>query len=175
MAGDWMKIELETPNKIEVTEMAEFLGVSNNEVVGMLVSYFAWLNQHCKDGALPISSIKFLNNLTGSAEFCNALSLVGWLQFSEDRVEVVNYDRHNGQNAKKRAENNRRVAKSRLIKKIEEDSLSIECNSNVTDIALQEHIPENRREENKKEENSKPSWTANERLDNLTMEYNNYG
>jgi len=174
MAGDWMKIELETPNKIEVTEMAEFLKVSNNEVIGMLVSYLAWLNQHCKDGELPTSSINYLNNLTGSTEFCNALSRVGWLQFHEDRIEVVNYERHNGKNAKERASNNRRVAKYREIKKLEEDGLSKEYSSDVTDIVLQEPIPEKRTEEKKIEENNPPSWMPNERLESLTMEYNNH-
>ena len=52
MAGDWFKMELTTPNKLEIMDLAFTLGVSRHEALGMFTELLSWLNQHCSIGGL---------------------------------------------------------------------------------------------------------------------------
>ena len=170
MAGDWFKVEVTKPNKLEISEIAYTLGVSKHEALGMFTEYLSWLNQHCEDGTLPLSSIKFIDNMTDNIGFCDALASVGWMVIHDNYLEIAKYDRHNGENAKKRAETNRRVAKSRAIKQLENDHLKPAHDSDVTEKALHMRIPEKRREEKNREEKSSPVLEEQEGLKNVDME-----
>ena len=165
MAGDWFKMEVITPNKLEITEIADTLGVSKHEALGMFTEYLAWLNQHCEVGKLPLSSINLINHLTGNKDFWHALASVGWLKICEGCIEVTQYDRHNSNNAKSRAKGNRRTAKHRGEKKLEEEQLLLARKSNVTNKALHMRIPEKRREEK-----NSPVLEQQEGLKNVDME-----
>jgi len=165
MAGDWLKMEVTTPNKVEIIEIAYFLKVSKHEALGMFTEYLAWLNQHCEVGKLPLSSINLINHLTGDRDFCHALASVGWLTICEGYIEVTKYDRHNSNNAKSRAEGNRRAAKHRAEKKLEEELLLLTRESNVTEKALHMCIPEKRIEEK-----NSPVLEQQEGLKNVDME-----
>ena len=173
MAGDWFKMELTTPNKLEIMDLAFTLGVSRHEALGMFTELLSWLNQHCKNGILPLHSTQFIDNMMGNIKFCDALASVGWIIMHEDHLEIVNYDRHNGKNAKRRAETNRRVAKSRMVEQLGNNLLSLPCNDNVTEKTLQMRIPEKRIEEKNREENNSPVLEQQEGLKNVVMESDN--
>ena len=53
-----------------------------------------------------------LDELTTNG-FADALQQVGWLACHENEMRLPNFDKHNGQTAKTRAQVNRRVAKHR--------------------------------------------------------------
>ena len=165
MAGDWFKMEVITPNKLEITEIADTLGVSKHEALGMFTEYLSWLNQHCEDGILPLSSIKLIDNMTSNTGFCDALASVGWMIIRDNCLEIDKYDRHNGKNAKKRANTNRRVAESRAKKQLENVHLKLAHDSDVTDKALHMRIPEKKREEK-----NSPVLEQQEGLKNVDME-----
>jgi len=173
MAGDWLKMEVTTPNKVEIIEIAYLLDVSKHEALGMFTEYLAWLNQHCEAGKLPLSSINLINHLTGNKDFCHALASVGWLTICEGYIEVTKYDRHNSNNAKSRAEGNRRAAKLRAEKKLEEGLLLLAEEPKVTENVLHFCIPEKRREEKNREENNSPVREQQEELKNVVMESDN--
>lgn len=141
MAGDWIKIEHALPDKPEVFQLAELLGIDPDAVVGKLVRLWVWCDQQTVNGnALGVTD-SFLDRITHQPGFSVALRKVGWLQARSGSLAIPHFDRHNGQTAKARAVTNRRVAAHR--NKCNADSVTY-----VTPDALQKPLPEKRREEN---------------------------
>ena len=154
MAGDWLKIEFGTPDKPEVVLMASRLGINPDEVVGKLIRIWRWFNEHTKDGNANGVTYAFLDRVAGVTGFAEQMVFVGWLSENGSVFTLPNFDYHNGESAKKRAETQKRVAKHRLAK-------TEESNANVTQKALQKALPEKRREENKTyrvAEHPLPDW-----------------
>jgi hypothetical protein len=139
MAGDWIKIEHSLPDKPEVMEMAQILGIDPDAVVGKLIRVWTWFDNHTDDGNANVTVRALLDRYTGVTNFIVAMQDVGWMSEREGMLAIGHFDRHNGQTAKARANTNRRVAKSR------------ECNAgtvtNVTPAPLQKPLPETRRDE----------------------------
>ena len=150
MAGDWIKIEMATPDKPEVFAMAAELGIDPDAVVGKLVRFWSWCDQQSIDGnAIPVTQT-FLDRITHQPGFSDALRKVGWLEVRSGSLQVPHFDRHNGQSAKARAESNRRVAKHRTVKG---NSAGV---TDVTQKPLQKPLPEKRREEKRDANASSP-------------------
>lgn len=142
MSGDWMKIELSTPEKPEIYRIGMSLDIDTDSVLGKLVRFWCWFNAHSIDGKEPADAVFFLDKMVGCNGFCDALIEVGWLETDGEYIQVEKFDRHNGDGAKKRATTNRRVARHRHKGKQKADS-----NGNETVVALQKRIPEKRIEE----------------------------
>ena len=147
MAGDWIKFEKSTLDKPEVLEMAGILEIDPDAVVGKLLRVWNWFDDQSHDGNAPVTVKALLDRYAGVSGFTSAMQEVGWLTIDGDAMYLPNFDRHNGQTAKKRCNTNRRVAKSRS-KKLNDNA---ECNTqsvtSVTPPALQKALPEKRREE----------------------------
>lgn len=184
MAGDWIKFEHATPDKPEVYRIAEILGIDPDAVVGKLLRFWIWADQQSVSGDnLPITE-SVIDRLTHQPGFSAALRKVGWLQARSGSLEVPRFDRHNGQSAKARAESNRRMAKSRKVRKEKASAVD------VAEKAQQNAQPEKRREEKNERERTRalaaavpeipneiiagvnglradwsaaPGWTSNER------------
>ena len=150
MAGDWMKIELVTPDKPEVSQLAQILGIDPDAVVGKLVRFWGWFNEQSVDGKAPASTIFLLNRIVHEDRFCDAMFEVGWLETDGEYFQIPNLDHHNSNGAKTRALGNRRQAKHRA-KKANENKEINSGNGNVTESALQNRIPEKRREEKRRD------------------------
>lgn len=126
MAGDWLKVEIATPDKPEVFMIAERLKISPAEAFGRLFLVWRWFNQHTIDGnalAVTYSHIDHIAGVTGMGE---AMRDVRWLTFADDNlvgVKLPNFDRHNGKPAKERALTAKRVAEHK--KRIANDSLTV--------------------------------------------------
>jgi DNA replication protein DnaT len=146
MSGDWLKLENITPNKFEIMQMADILNKNRQEVVGIFIDYLVWLNEQCDKAFIPASAQGHIDEKVNCPGFCNALQEVGWMNITETDLEIVKFDRHNGNTAKSRSQNNRRVANYRAKNKIEKGIINGELD--VTHLELQNHIPEKRREEN---------------------------
>jgi len=113
MSGDWIKIEITTPDKPEVVAMATHLRVDQDAVVGKLLRLWGWANLNSENGeALPITEA-FVDRLTNQRRFASALRAVGWLTGTDGALCFVNFDRHNGSSAKARAMENRKKASQR--------------------------------------------------------------
>lgn len=164
MAGDWMKLELETPNKPEIFRLSTALNISKDEVVGKLVRFWGWFNQHSVDGCEPADTAFMLDDMLQCDGFCNALIDVDWMTTDGESIQVSKFDRHNSKGAKQRGMSNRRVAKHREKKKQAADG-----NANVTQLPLQERIPEKRIEENRRDTPEKKRGGGGG-LDELEME-----
>lgn len=109
MADFWIKIEKCTPDKPEVFEIAEALGIDPDSVLGKLVRAWAWLDSNSENGHVTSVTNVLIDRITACDGFANAMRRVGWL--SEEGVP--NFDRHMGRSAKKRANDAERQRKSR--------------------------------------------------------------
>lgn len=111
MAGDWLKVEISTPDKPEVFEIANELDIDPDEVVGKLFRVWSWFDQHTEEGNAPVTLTALLNRQCGNADICGAMHKAGWLIIEGDRMTLPNFDRHNGQTSKCRALTAKRVKK----------------------------------------------------------------
>lgn len=145
MAGDWIKVEHTTPDKPEVVKLAGILGIDQDAVVGKLLRLWIWADQQSVSGNAITVTNSFLDRLVFCPGFAAGLVKVGWLNGREGLLSIPNFDRHNGQSAKNRANTNRRVANSR---KAHHERVAKTCNANVTLEPLQKPLPEKRREDN---------------------------
>jgi hypothetical protein len=136
MAGDWIKFEKATLDKPEVFEMAGLLGIDPDAVIGKLLRVWDWFDDQSKDGCAPVTLAAQLNRNTGCADFTQAMIEVGWLEVSNNRLTIPNFDRHNGETSKARALSAKRMAKSRK-----------KCYADTATSSVTKTQPEKRREE----------------------------
>ncbi len=134
MAGDWIKLEHATPDKPEIVQMAATLKLDQDAVFGKCVRLWIWADQQTVDGNALSVTEPFIDRLTFCTGFAAALRHVGWLSGREGRLTIPNFDRHNGQTAKNRAQTKARVDRSRSTQR------------NAASVA--KTLPEKRREEN---------------------------
>lgn len=114
MAFAWIKIEDSTPDKPEVWKMAERLGIDADAVVGKLVRVWIWADHQTLDGNAVSVTSALLDRCAGVTGFAAAMAEVGWLKVSAEGLSFINFDRHNGETAKKRALTRRRVERHRF-------------------------------------------------------------
>lgn len=110
MAGDWIKIEISTPDKAEVFSIAERLGITPTDALGRLVLVWRWFDQHTESGNGVSVSDSFLDHVAGVTGFADAMRAVHWLAEGEQGLTLPRFDRHNGKTAKSRALTAKRVA-----------------------------------------------------------------
>jgi hypothetical protein len=134
MAGDWIKLEHATPDKPEIVNMSSILKMDQDAVFGKCVRLWIWADQQTVDGNALSVTEPFIDRLTFCPGFAAALRHVGWLSGREGRLMIPNFDRHNGQTAKNRAQTKARVERSR----------STQCNA----TSVTKPLPEKRREKN---------------------------
>lgn len=145
MAFAWIKIEDTTPDKPEVWAMAAKLGIDADAVVGKLVRIWIWADHQTIDGNAQSVTKALLDRCAGVAGFADAMMEAGWLVATPAGVSFVNFDRHNGETAKKRAQTSRRVQRHR--------AQSGACNADSVTSGVTKALPEKRREERKEREN----------------------
>lgn len=129
MAGDWMKIELELPDKPEVHAMAASLSIDPDAVVGKLIRVWQWFDKHTKDGNAFGVTYSLPDRISGVTGFGEAMMFVGWLEQNDKHLTMPKFDRHTSSSAKTRSLTKVRVEKCR--------------NAPTVTVAL----PEKRREE----------------------------
>ncbi|WP_216661167.1 hypothetical protein [Ralstonia sp. 3N] len=112
MAGNWIKFEVDTPEKPEVLALTVAMGWDDPDLtVGKLLRVWRWFDQQTLEGNAPGVSAALLDRIAGVTGFANAMAKVGWLIVSGDGVSLPNFERHNGETAKSRALTAKRVAK----------------------------------------------------------------
>lgn len=135
MAGDWLKFEKATPDKPEVFAIASDLDIDPDAVVGKLMRVWSWFDSHTENGNAPSVTSALLDRVAGVSGFVKSMQKCGWICITEHGISLPNFERHCGETAKKRAQNNKRVSKLRAR------------NADSVTPELQKHVPEKRREE----------------------------
>lgn len=113
MAGDWIKIELELPDKPEVHAIAACLSMDSDLVVGKLFRVWQWFDKHTVDGNAFGVTFALVDRISGVTGFGEAMAFAGWLEQKDKFLCMPGFDKHTSQSAKKRALTGRRVKKSR--------------------------------------------------------------
>ena len=155
MAGDWIKIEHWTQDKPEVFVMADALGIDADEVLGKLIRVWVWADQQTTDGNAISVTFSLLDRVSGCKGFAEAMLKAGWLTQVSDGVRFVNFDRHNGETAKTRAQTAKRVRKHRT------------GNAQSVTSTVTEALPEKRREEIETTKREAPKTQKPERTGGL--------
>jgi hypothetical protein len=113
MAGDWMKIELELPDKPKVHAIAGTLNLDPDSVVGKLIRVWQWFDKHTVDGNAFGVTFSIVDRITGVTGFGEAMMFVGWLEQNDKNLTMPKFDKHTSQSAKQRALTAKRVEKLR--------------------------------------------------------------
>lgn len=139
--SSWIKVSVILHEKPEVTMMAGILDCDELCIVGRLVRVWSWFDQHTTDGVALRANKKLIDRMTNQGGFADAMIACGWLKNDENGVSIPDFDAHNGESAKKRAQTAKRVAKSRSIAKAESKQTTLPkktCNAeSVTDVTHQ--------------------------------------
>ena len=132
MAGEWIKVEHHLHEKVEVAAIAEHTGMDIDTVVGKLIRVWAWASRNCyADGVTDVTALRVIREISRCDLFDEALIKTSWIIVKGDKIEFVNFDRHNSQPAKERALAGARMAKKRGNDAVT-DKLRSQRNKNVT-------------------------------------------
>ena len=138
MAGDWIKLQKDTPDKPEVLAIATRMNLDPDAVVGKLVRIWSWFDTHTIDGNANSVTFSLLDRLAGVTGFAEQMTFVGWLDQKGHVLTLPNFEYHNGETAKKRALGKNRQDKFRNNE---------ESNAKSNASSVTESLPEKRREE----------------------------
>jgi hypothetical protein len=103
MAGDWIEWEKGLVRKPEVMRLARLLGSTPQHAAGCCMMVWEWAEEVTENGIIPgitAADVSFAAGVEGIGE---ALMEVGWLLETDDAVVLPNWERHNGEPAKRRA------------------------------------------------------------------------
>jgi len=158
----WIKVDEFTFQKPEILNMSMTLGLPETQIFGAVVLFWQWADKLTEDGMIKSATLQHIDRNTRIDGLGEALQGVGWVKVTKDGLRIPNFDRHNGQSAKKRAMTAERVKKHR-----EKPPVKRKCNANVTPEPLPEKIREDEIREDK-ENNKKgrktghPIWVVDE-------------
>lgn len=134
----WLKFDTSTPEKPEVFSITVAMGWEDPDLtVGKLMKVWRWFDQHTDGGNASGVTLALLDRVIGVTGFAQAMVNVGWLVVSEQGLSLPNFDRHNGDTAKTRAQTAKRVAKSKTNAK---------GNATVTQAPLPSALPREEKE-----------------------------
>lgn len=114
MAGDWIPIRKDLDRCREVSIIVEQTQLSVDEIVGQLVRFWSWVDGETSDGWLPGATEKTLEIASGICpQVVRILSEVKWIEIRDDGIQIGNFERWFGQNAKRRLADAKRKRLSR--------------------------------------------------------------
>ena len=99
----WLKVAVDTPYKQAIRNAARDCGCSRGDAFLAFFELYSWLDEQTDDGRLATDPAE-LNRWAGIPGFAESLSRSGWLTFADGVCTITNWEEHNGQNAKRRAE-----------------------------------------------------------------------
>ena len=121
MAGDWIKMRAELHTHPKIVRMSSALKADRLRVVGGLHSAWCLFDVHSTDGFLHGYTPETLDDLIGFPGFARAMIAVGWLEEEGENLVMPRFDVHNGQSAKRRAQDADRKKKSRKMSACDAD------------------------------------------------------
>lgn len=133
----WIKVQVTLPESPKIFRLARLLGVGRMEALGYAVRWFCWLDTYCANGSTELTEGD-VDALIGKSGITRAFCELEWAAVdAAGYVLVMDFDKHNGESSKKRAENQVRVAAFR-----ERQAGKDSCNANGVTSALTSALPE---------------------------------
>lgn len=102
MAGDWIKMRVNLDTDPAVFCIADETGLEPLTVVGHLWKLWSWADQQSIDGHAISVTFVTLDRVVRHAGFAQAMQKAGWLTGQDGSISFPNFERHNGETAKKR-------------------------------------------------------------------------
>ncbi len=104
MAGDWMQIDCDLPEKLEVINIAHESGVDIDTVIGRIVRFWRWVERHFNGPTLESANVRTVSALCGGDEnFWRAVEKEKWILFGDNSVSIPGYKKRFSKSAKRRA------------------------------------------------------------------------
>lgn len=113
MAGEWIKMRVDLLTSPKVVRISSALKADRLRVVGGLHSVWCLFDVHSEDGTLTGYTPEVVDDLIGWPGFSGAMIAVGWLEKNDDSLSIPRFDQHNGQSAKRRAQDSHRKRTNR--------------------------------------------------------------
>lgn len=115
--GSWIKVRVELVRSPKIVKFARALKTKKQTALGLAVQWFAWLDEQTEDGRSELTQEE-LDEELGYEGASAALVQIGWAIIEDDgTVSAVDFGKHNGSSAKRRAEVARNVAACKASKK----------------------------------------------------------
>jgi hypothetical protein len=108
-------------------------------ILGALVRFWSIADQHADGDLLPGMTLEALDSKLSLPGFAQLMADVGWLKVGPDGLYLVNYQVHNGKNAKRRAAESKR--------KMDVRKMSALC---PQDVRIDAHLEKENKSKNKK-------------------------
>lgn len=115
MAGDWIKMRTNLRTHPKVVRIASALKADRLRVIGGLHAVWCLFDAHSADGCLEGYSADTLDEDIGWPGFSAAMIKVEWLLDDGDSLSTPRFDEHNGQSAKRRAQETERKRNERKV------------------------------------------------------------
>ncbi|MEP8938451.1 DnaT-like ssDNA-binding domain-containing protein [Enterobacter mori] len=139
MAGDWIKMRADLHTHPKVVRMASALKADRLRIVGGLHSAWCLFDVHSVDGLLDGYSADTLDDLIGFPGFSRAMMAVGWLEENGESLVMPRFEAHNGQSAKRRAQDADRKRNVRKASASEADKMRTREEKRREDIKDKPH------------------------------------
>ena len=148
---DWIKINTALPRSPKVLRLAALMGIDRSTALGLMIDWLCWLDTATEDGSTGLSAetvnhlfcadlsrclrdkshADSVTNVTQKNDKCHAflhsLGEIGWIVLDENgAIFAAEFEKHNGECAKKRAQNAKRQSKKRS------ESCHANCVTSVT-------------------------------------------
>lgn len=116
MAGDWIKMRADLFTHPKVVRISSALKADTLRTVGGLMSAWCLFDAHSEDGLLEGYTPQALDDHVRWPGFSEAMMAVGWLEFDpENGLSLPRFSTHNGQSAKRRAQDSERKREVRKV------------------------------------------------------------
>lgn len=118
MAADWIKMRCELQTHPKVVRILSAMNTDKFRVIGGLHAVWCIFDAHSTDGSLRGYTPAAMDAAIGWPGFSQAMCDVGWLSFDAQAAVMPGFTDHNGQSAKRRADDQKR---KRDIRKSSDD------------------------------------------------------
>lgn len=117
MAGDWIKMRADLQTHPKVVRILSATMSDKFRVLGGLHAVWSIFDVHSDDGMLNGYTPDVLDHVIGWQGFCQAMIDVNWMAYDGlQTLTLPEFGEHNGQSAKRRAEDQKRKRNSRSIR-----------------------------------------------------------
>ena len=144
MAGDWIKMRSNLTTHPKVVRISSALHADRFRVIGGLHAVWSLFDAHSDNGSLHGYTLDALDDLIGWPGFSAAMVRIEWLVESGETLTTPRFDDHNGQSAKRRAQDSDRKRKGRDAG---------DCPQDIRNVSACEADKKRTREEKRREEN----------------------
>lgn len=112
-SANWMKVQKHTPDKPEIRHIARRCGCGLGDAFLAWFKVYTYFDETTADGSIAFFAPEDVDDIGGLPGLGKAMTDVGWLIFDSSGCTIVNWDRHNGTSAKRRAVEAERQARLR--------------------------------------------------------------